>query len=190
MTSFHANALRMSLLAALLLAVSTPVSAADEKAEEGKPAPAVKLQVTQPEKLGAAKDAKEFDLASLKGKKNVVLFFYPKAMTPGCTVESCGFTKITDEFAKVDTVVIGISTDNLENQQKFTEKEKLTTPLFADPDKKVTKAFGALAANGNVASRYTYVIDKKGVVRKIYNKVDVNKHPEEVLMYVKENLKD
>jgi peroxiredoxin Q/BCP len=91
------------------------------------------------------------------------------------------------QFAELDTVVIGISTDNLADQKKFTEKESLNFPLLADPEKKVTKAFGALSERG-FASRYSYVIDKKGVVRKIYTKVDAGKHPAEVLAYVKENL--
>lgn len=84
--------------------------------------------------------------------------------------------------------MIGISTDNLADQKKFTDKESLNFPLFADPDKKVTKSFGALSERG-FASRYTYVIDKKGTVRKIYTKVSPADHPAEVLTYVKENLK-
>jgi peroxiredoxin Q/BCP len=83
--------------------------------------------------------------------------------------------------------VIGISTDSLDDQKKFTEKEKLNFPLYADADKKVAKEFGVLGSAG-FASRQTFVIDKKGIVRKIYPKVDVNNHPDEVLMFVKENL--
>jgi len=83
--------------------------------------------------------------------------------------------------------VIGISTDPLSQQQKFTEKEKLNFPLLADPEKKVARAFGVLSAGG-YASRMTFVIDKNGIVRKIYKVSDAGKHPEEVLAYVKENL--
>jgi peroxiredoxin Q/BCP len=158
-----------------------------QKVEEGKPAPDITLEATQigtvlPDK----KDAKTLSLKDLKGK-NVVLYFFPKAMTPGCTKESCAFRDATAAFAKLDTVVIGISTDKLDDQMKFTDKEKLNFPLFADPDKKATKAFGALSDRG-FASRYTFVIDKKGIVRKIYTKVTPADHPEEVLKYVKENL--
>ena len=82
--------------------------------------------------------------------------------------------------------------DKLEDEQKFTEKEKLTFPILADPDKKGTTAFGVLNERGGFANRYTFVIDKMGVVRKIYGgqdaKIDVEKHPDEVLTYVKENL--
>src|SRR5205085_9150373 len=94
--------------------------------EAGTAAPDINLPATQVEKvLPDAKGAKTLKLSDLKGKKNVVLYFYPKAMTPGCTVESCGFRDLADKFADLDTVVIGISTDKLEDQQKFTDKEKL-----------------------------------------------------------------
>jgi peroxiredoxin Q/BCP len=86
-------------------------------------------------------------------------------------------------------VVVGISVDKLEDQVKFTEKEKLNFPLLADPEKSTVKAYGVLNEQGGYANRTTFVIDKKGVVRKIYNKVDTGKHPDEVLEYVKENLK-
>jgi peroxiredoxin Q/BCP len=85
-------------------------------------------------------------------------------------------------------VLIGISVDKLEDQMKFIEKEKLTFPLMADSDKTGAKEFGVLNEKG-YANRWTFVIDKKGVVRKIYNKVDTGKHPDEVLEYVKDNLK-
>jgi peroxiredoxin Q/BCP len=84
--------------------------------------------------------------------------------------------------------VIGISTDNLADQKKFTDKEQLNFPLFADAEQKTAKAFGVLMANRPFAQRVTFVIDKKGIIRKIYSKVDVKKHPDEVLAYVKENL--
>ena len=89
-------------------------------------------------------------------------------------------------------MVIGISTDTLDDQQKFTDKEKLNFPLFADPDKKAIDAFGVLNPDRGLANRYTFVIDKKGVLRKIYMPaaIDVNRHPEEVLKYIKENLTD
>ncbi len=86
-------------------------------------------------------------------------------------------------------MVIGISIDNLAEQQKFTEKEKLTFPLYADAEKKVAKAFGVLGKSG-YAQRTTFVIDKKGVIRKIYPAADAKSNPEEVLTYVKENLAD
>ncbi len=87
-------------------------------------------------------------------------------------------------------MVIGISTDKLDDQQKFTDKENLNFPLLADSEKKVTKEFGvAMPANKNFAQRVTFVINKEGKIAKIYSKVaDAGKHPDEVLKYVKENL--
>ena len=136
--------------------------------------------------LPDAKDKKTLSLKDLKGK-NVVLFFYPKAMTKGCTIESCGFRDKIADFAKLDTVVLGISVDTLGDQDKFTKKESLSFPLLADTDKTVTKAYGALSPRG-LPSRYTFVIDKKGVLRKVYTKVSPANHPAEVLSYIKEQL--
>src|SRR5262249_36762604 len=111
----------------------------------------------------------------------------PKAMTSGCTIESCGFRDVVDKFAALDTVVIGISTDKLEDQQKFTDKEHLNFPLIADSGKEATKAYGALSPRG-MASRYTFVIDKQGKIRKVYTTVSPKNHPEEVLTFIKEHL--
>ena len=108
-------------------------------------------------------------------------------MTRGCTIESCGFRDVSDQLAKLDTVVIGVSTDTLGEQQQFTDKEKLNFPLLADSDKKVTEAFGALSPRG-MAQRYTFVIDKTGTIKKAYTNVNVQNHPQEVVTYVKENL--
>jgi thioredoxin-dependent peroxiredoxin len=180
--------LRCALLAGLvLLAGGAFAQEPVGLPEVGKPAPAFDLPATN---VGAAlpdkKEAKKISLKDLRGK-NVVLFFYPKAMTRGCTIESCGFRDKAEQFAKLDTVVLGISTDNLADQGKFTEKEKLNFPLLADDEKVVTKAYGALSPRG-MASRYTFVIDKKGVLRKVYTTVTPKNHPEQVLHYVKENL--
>jgi peroxiredoxin Q/BCP len=178
-----------SIAAAALAGLFGAVAlAADAPPKEGSPAPDINLPATQVEKaLPDAKGTKTLKLSDLKGKKNVVLFFYPKAMTSGCTVESCGFRDVADKLAKLDTVVIGISVDKLEDQQKFTDKEHLNFPLFAYTDKEATKAYGALSARGS-ASRYTFVIDKEGMIRKVYTTVTPKNHPEEVVKFVKENL--
>ncbi len=171
------------------LAAAAP-GAEGGKVEEGKPAPDFNLPATQIDKVLPDKaDAKTLSLKDLRGK-NVVLFFYPKAMTPGCTRESCKFRDLSKEFAKLDTVVLGISTDKLDDQAKFTDKEKLNFPLLADADKKVTQDYGVLNPDRGFSFRSTFVIDKKGVVRKIYSKADPDKNPQEVLDYVKENLTD
>lgn len=179
--------LRSLALPGLLMLGSVALAQEGALPEVGKPAPAIDLQATSIDKaLPDKKDAKNLNLKDLKGK-NVVLFFYPRAMTKGCTIESCGFRDRIEKFAALDTVVLGISTDDLEAQDKFTKKEKLNFPLLADPEKKVTKAYGALSPRG-FANRYTYVIDKKGVLRQVYTKVSPATHPDEVLSYIKENL--
>ncbi len=180
------------LLAAALVVLAGAALAADKDdgklPEVGKPAPDFSLLATNTKHVvSRPKEAHKLSLEDLKGK-NVVLFFYPKAMTRGCTIESCGFRDKVADFEKLDTVVLGISTDKLDAQQQFTKKEKLSFPLLADPDKKVTKAYGALNSARGMASRYTFVIDKKGILRKIYTKVSPKDHPDEVLNYVKENL--
>ncbi len=177
-------------LAAYLICAAGPARAADAKVEEGQPAPAVSLPATQIDKvLPDKKDAKAIGLDDFKGKKNVVLYFYPKAMTSGCTKESCAFRDKLDDFAKTDTVVLGISVDPLEKQQQFTEKEGLTFPLLADADKKTAEEYGVLNDKG-MAKRTTFVIDKKGVVRKVYRDVKVDGHAQDVLDFVKEHLVD
>jgi peroxiredoxin Q/BCP len=85
--------------------------------------------------------------------------------------------------------VIGISTDRIEDQQKFTDMRDLNFPLYADADKKVAKEYGVLTPRG-FASRSTFVIDKKGIVRKTYPMAQAKTHPDEVLEYIKENLKE
>ncbi len=174
------------LLAALLLGSGLVLAAVPE---EGKPAPAFDAPATSIQTvLPAAKDAKTLGLKQFAGKKNVVLFFYPRALTRGCTIESCGFRDKIADFAKLDTVIIGASTDGLAKQQEFTDKEKLTYPLLADNAKKVCEAYGVLPQGGNAAKRYTFVIDKKGTLRKVYTKVSPANHPDEVLTFIKEHL--
>jgi len=104
-------------------------------------------------------------------------------------VEACGFRDRFEQFAQLDTVVIGISTDTLDAQTAFSQKEKLNHPLFADPDLKATRAFGVLSAPGTLAQRKTFVIDKQGLIRKIYENVTPATHPEEVLACVREKLR-
>jgi peroxiredoxin Q/BCP len=185
--------LALALAAGLgvLLVPGTDAAVAREgagKVEVGKPAPDFTLPATQIEKaLPDKKDAKTLSLRDLQGK-NVVLYFYPKAMTPGCTRESCGFRDLSREFAKLDTVVLGISTDTLTDQAKFTEKESLNFPLLADADKKVAQEYGVLNPARGFASRATFVIDRKGIVRKVYPAANADKNPQEVLDWVRENL--
>jgi thioredoxin-dependent peroxiredoxin len=171
-------------VACVLASSTAPVAAEDTKlnVKEGDKFPAVPLTAAQIEKV--KKDAKTVSIADLKGK-NVVVFFYPKASTRGCTVESCGFRDLAKDFP-ADTVLVGASGDTVEAQQKFIDEHKLPMALLADTEQKLIKELGILgAAGGKTPKRVTFVVDKEGKIAKIYEKVDVNKHPKEVLEFVK-----
>ncbi len=135
-------------------------------------------------------DGGKVELCSFKGKKNLVLYFYPKDMTPGCTVQACGFRDQHKKFQ--DTAIVGVSIDSPERHQKFIEKYNLPFTLIADTDKKVVqkykvwreKKFCGKTFMGIV--RTTFIIDKTGTIRKIFPKVKVKNHIEEVLSALKE----
>lgn len=111
--------------------------------------------------------------------KNVILYFYPKDDTSGCTAEAKGFGKYFEEFKKKNTVILGVSFDSLASHQQFKEKHQLPFKLLIDPDKKIAKAYGASGIF--FASRDTIWIDPKGNIVKIFRGVDAETHPEELL---------
>jgi thioredoxin-dependent peroxiredoxin len=126
-----------------------------------------------------------FDLASARGK-NVVLFFYPKADTPGCTTEACEFRDAYPKFGK-DTVVLGISADTPDKQAKFKKKFSFPYPLLADVEHKVSEAYGVWKEKSMYGKKYfgiertTFLIDQNGKIAKIFHKVKPAGHAEEVL---------
>ena len=126
-----------------------------------------------------------FDLAALKGK-NVVLYFYPKADTPGCTRESCEFRDHSKKFAKADTVIVGVSPDKAAAQSKFKDKFDLPFTLLADVDHKVAEAYGAWVEKSMYGRKYmgiersTFLIGKDGRLKKIFRKVKPGGHAEQV----------
>ena len=129
-------------------------------------------------------------LSSFKGKKNVVLYFYPKDMTPGCTTEACDFR---DHYKKFKgTEILGVSIDSPEKHQKFIEKYDLPFPLISDTDHKVVNKFKVWQEKNLYGKKYmgivrsTFIIDKSGTLRKIFPKVKVKGHTEEVLAALKE----
>lgn len=124
----------------------------------------------------------ELKLSSLKGK-NVVLYFYPKDDTPGCTIEANEFTATIGKFAAADTVVLGVSVDDLSCHADFIRKYTLKIDLLADPDQKIARAFGS--AGEKYAKRDTILIGKDGRVKKIYRAVNPRGHAEQVLADLK-----
>ena len=133
---------------------------------------------------------KKVKLSSFKGKKNVVLYFYPKDMTPGCTTQACDFRDHHKKFK--NTVILGVSIDSQERHQKFIEKYDLPFNLLADTEKKLAQKYGVWQEKKLYGKtfmgivRTTFLIDKKGTVRKIFPKVKVKIHIEEVLAELKE----
>jgi peroxiredoxin Q/BCP len=129
-------------------------------------------------------ECKTVKLSDFEGKSNIILYFYPKDQTPGCTKEACNFRDNMEKFSELGAKVLGVSVDNVDSHKSFKEKDNLNFTLLADPDKKVTKEYGVLNKFG-VASRVTFVIDKQGVIKKIYEKVDPATNYKELLDYLK-----
>jgi len=143
-----------------------------------------------PDFSAADQNGNKIKLSSFKGKKNVVLYFYPKDMTPGCTTEACDFR---DQFKKFkSTEILGVSIDSPERHQKFIEKYDLPFTLISDVDQKVVNKYGVWQEKKLYGKtfmgivRSTVIIDKSGVVRKIFPKVKVKGHIDEVLEALKE----
>ncbi len=140
----------------------------------------------------AGSAAPDFTLPSQEGSsvslrdyrgKWVVLYFYPKDQTPGCTREAHNFQADSAKYAQREAVVLGVSVDNVDSHKRFCAKEGLNFKLLADTDHKVTESYGSLTNMGVVkfAARHTFIIDPKGKIAKVYSSVDPVKHSNEVL---------
>lgn len=136
----------------------------------------------------------EVTLKSLRGKV-VVLYFYPRADTPGCTVEACEFRDTYKQIQKTGVVLLGISPDTPKAQKKFQDKFKLPFSLLADADKKVAEAFGVVQEKNMYGkkvmgiARTTFIIGPEGKIQHVFLKVKPEGHAEEVLTYLKESSK-
>ena len=117
----------------------------------------------------------------------VVLYFYPKDDTPGCTAEACSFRDANREMQKRGVIVLGVSADSLESHQKFADKYGLPYPLLADTDTTVSQLYGVWKEKNYAGKKYigvnreTFLIDKDGIVRKVWPKVQAAEHAQEVL---------
>jgi peroxiredoxin Q/BCP len=138
---------------------------------------------------------KKISLADFKDNKTVVLYFYPKADTPGCTKESCGFRDALADFDKHKIAVLGISPDPVKDVDKFSKKFELNFPLLADEDHAVAEKYGVWVEKSMYGKKYmgvartTFVIGKDGKIVHVFEKVKPEGHDQEVLAWVKENLK-
>lgn len=152
--------------------------------EVGKAAPDFTLQNQEGENIS---------LSDFKGQ-NVVLYFYPKDMTPGCTTQACDFRDNYDAFKDLNTVIIGISPDPIERHQKFIDKHDLPFQLLADTEQEVAKQYDVWKLKKMFGKEFygiersTFILDKEGIIQKEYRKVRVKGHIEETLNFVKENL--
>lgn len=139
-------------------------------------------------------DGNKVSLKDFKGKKNVVLYFYPKAMTPGCTVQACGIRDYKKQFAKANTVVFGVSPDDPSKLQRFIEKQDLNFTLLSDPDHKVADKYGSWGPKKFMGKEYdgilrqTFIIGKDGRLKGIMDKVKTKSHHDDVLDFINENL--
>ena len=159
-------------MTALMLVAGAALYAADDTPPaEGAKAPGFTLK---------SQEGKDVSLKDFKGKW-VVLYFYPKDMTPGCTIEAHNFQRDQPEFDKKNAVIVGVSLDTVDSHVQFCTKENLTFRLLADTDKTVTKSYGSLGFGGLLASRNTFLIDPSGKIVKVWTGVDPSKHSEEVL---------
>ena len=137
-------------------------------------------------------DGETVSLKDFKGKKNVVLYFYPKAMTPGCTTQACGIRDSKAKFTRADTVVLGVSPDPVARLVKFREKEKLNFDLLSDEDHAVAEKYGVWGLKKFMGREYmginrvSFIIDKKGKVRHVMEKVNTKTHDDDVLAIVKD----
>jgi thioredoxin-dependent peroxiredoxin len=174
--------------------------AAKKSASAGKSKPLANKSTNGPSLEGAKAPAFELAdesgnkvaLKDLIGKKNLILYFYPKDMTPGCTTEACSFRDNIDGIRRLGAQVVGISGDTSATHQKFIDKHALNFPLLADVGNEVGKRYGVYTKKSLYGREFmgyvrtTLVIDKSGIIRKVFPKVKVNGHTAEVIAALKE----
>src|SRR4030095_10773263 len=153
----------MKILKFILLIIMTIPLASQTPLKEGDTAPDFSLQ---------SDEGKLVNLSDYKNVSNVVLYFYPKDFTSGCTKQACNFRDNISEIQKENAVVLGVSVDDTDSHKKFKEEYNLNYTLLADPSKTVSTQYSGLRENG-MANRVTFIIDKNGLIKKIYPNVDV-----------------
>jgi len=143
--------------------------------------------VTAPDFTMTDKDGKSVKLSELRGEKSVVVYFYPKDFTPGCTMEATEFTRDYKKFRDVGIEIVGVSPDDEKSHQKFRDKMGIPYPLVADTEKEVSKKYGVYGLKSFMGREYmgvnrsTFLVDKSGKIAKIYRKVKPAGHSMEVL---------
>ncbi len=172
------------------LRARAPVERGDSMGKQS--APAIGSKAPSFALLGTG--GKRVNLKEFLGRKNLVLYFYPKDGTPGCTMEACGFRDAHVHFEESDTVILGVSRDGLESHQTFSSKHRIPFLLLSDPEFEVAKAYGVFGKKSFMGREFfgvhrtTFVIDKSGTIRQIFPRVKVKEHPDEVLTFVQDHL--
>lgn len=141
---------------------------------------------------------KDFTLLNTNGEewtlsehleKNIILYFYPKDNTPGCTTQACTYRDYNKEFEKYNAIVVGVSADSVASHQKFTEKQNLPFTLLSDPDKELIKYFGAFGEKNMFGKkvegilRSSFIINTDGVIEKVFEKASPKKNAQEIVDY-------
>ncbi|NBC82480.1 MAG: redoxin domain-containing protein [Bacteroidetes bacterium] len=146
--------------------------------KEGDKIPAFKLM---------NQHGKEFDISQVTGRKNLVIYFYPKDETIGCTAQACSFRDHYEDFLNYDCEIIGISQDSVEKHTKFADNHRLPFTLLSDEKNEVRKLFGVRKSLGILPGRVTYIVDKKGIVQLVFNsQMQFGKHVNEALTILKQ----
>ncbi len=145
------------------------------------PQPGEKAPLIEGETYGG----KRLSLGDYIGKNVVVLYFYPRDNTPGCTKEACSMRDGMDRLRELGVQVIGVSTDSVASHEKFRDKYGLNFPLLSDKDRNIVRAYGVESEKGT-ARRVTFLIDRDGVVRHVWTKVNTSGHADEVLRKIEE----
>ena len=160
-------------LLAISVVAARPIAATNEVPAAGVEAPTFKLTTNE---------GKEASLSDFKGKW-VVLYFYPKDFTSGCTIQARNFQRDLAKYEKANAVILGVSIDTAESHKEFCAKEGLAFKLLSDPDAKVSTEYGSVIDdNGKqYSARNTFIIDPKGKIAKVFMKVNVGAHSDEVL---------
>ncbi|OGD45971.1 peroxiredoxin [Candidatus Bathyarchaeota archaeon RBG_16_57_9] len=147
----------------------------------------IKLGDEAPDFTLPDQDGGQVTLSNFRGRSSVVLYFYPKDFSLGCTTQACGFRDSYEDFTDLGAVVIGVSGDTVESHKKFIEDYLLPFTLLSDQDGKVRKLYGTTKGFGLLPGRYTLVIDKVGVVRHVFtSETNMGKHVEEAVRILRD----
>ena len=161
-----------------------------------KPAPLLQPEVGQPAPAFTLPDqnGKAVSLSDFAGKQNVVVYFYPKAMTPGCTHQACGIRDTREAYAAADVTVLALSPDPVARLKKFEDKHDLNFTLLSDEDHAVADSYGVWGLKKFMGREYdgihrmTFIIGKDGLIKHVMKKVKTKSHHDDVLQWINENL--